>query len=485
MRVYLKGERMQPVNINEIIKHIDEKLIDFYGRELEKDTGMTICDYIASLNLGFADFIEDLKESRKKAKKNRIKTKLNWYACAIRDLGQKKRSSSPFKYYNLLLSQGENLSWDEFVLKYTDFINRWKDGDLMLTEFPFLSVCTLKTKKSAFEKELVIRIIDVIEKAMKNNKEVENVLCDNSFSKGVSLQPLEFIIGPIVSVYSPGSLMLDIYVDSQNRTFLYNDYHVPCSREYGDIMIRSLIPINEITQQETNLRTLSAFDVSLFLYIVNYVYEKDYATFLKTRTFQNYLVDIVKAMYPNEKKLSARLYANVKNSLVKLASLNIKGYRNNQVVSVINFFDSFNLFTDDNGKQVVSLSIGSYMFERISTKKIQHIYSDEVKLIEDRSAQFVYYIFENERQMAYAENRIDVPQEYSYSFLLHKMRFPVRSSVRANMDLIDKIFRLFIDLGILFEWYERKIKCFVVKFKPFTKDDIISLNLNNPTPLLS
>lgn len=472
---------MSGIDINELIRQLDDRLITFYNNEIKPEIDMPLYQYIVSLDINYSDYIEDLSNCRRIAKKARVSARLSWYKRAIRDMEENKTGSIPMKYFNFLLeNKSTALTWEDFKIKYTKIVDAWRDNDKLLTEFPFLPVSTLYTKESAFTKELVINIIDLFEAGLNN----DGVLfIDRADIKDVSLQPLEFLLGPFVSVNSPGSLLLDKELDSQNRTVIYNDYRVPYSKEHGDFIVRSLITLNDITEQITNARTLSAFDVGVFQYVFNYIFEKIYVTFLQTRKFQNYLVDIVRAVFPNVKKLSATHYAQVRNSLVKLSALNIKGIRNNEVAYVINFFDTYSLELDASGKQVVTLGVGSYMYDRISTRKTQLIYSNEVKLIEDKSAQFIYYLFESERQKAYAAGRIGLPLEYNYTFLLHTMRFPSRATVKANMDLIDDIFESFIKLNVLFVSYERKPKCFIVKFKPFTRDDIISLRLTEPAPL--
>lgn len=471
---------MQGIDYDALLNYIDKSLVKYYQNELESQTNKSLGDYIMALNLNYTNYIEDLSGSRRATKKARVNTRLNWHKCALRDLENKNPEGTPMKYYEYLLANGSpDLTWNNFKDKYTKKVNDWKDNDLLLIKFPFLCVSTLFTKESAFSKELTLNIINAFE----NKIIAQYDTGDRAFNKDVFLQPLEFFIGPFVAVNSPGSLLQDKDFDNQNMLIKYEDYNVPYIKGTDNVVIRSLIAVNNITDQETNIRTLTTFDVSLFLYIVNYVYEKDYTTFLRTRKFQNYLVDIVRAMYPGEEKLSSRCYLNVRNSLVKLSALNVKGLRNHEVVSIINFFDSYSLDTEASGKQIVTLSMGSYMFERISTKKIQHLYSHEVALIEDKSAQFIYYLFEGERQKAYATNRINTPQEYNYTFFLHTMRFPKRSTVKANMDLIEGIFKLFMELDVLLLSYERKPRCFVIMFKSFTRDDIISLKLDSPSLL--
>lgn len=471
---------MQSINIDLLINNIDNELIVFFNNEIRDDVGMSLNEYIVSLNLPYRDYIEDPKISRRDAKKARIRTRLNWYNAVFRDFKKFNPNGTSTRYYNYLKTYiAPDLTWEGFIEEYTDIVKEWRENDRLLIEFPFLRTCTIKTKESAFTKELILNIIDVLE------KNIEGLNIYSSYDKGVFFQPLEFLLGPFVSVNSPGVLLTNKEITSDGIPIVYNDYNVPFTKDYGSLVIRSILDTSDITDRETNLRSLSAFDVSLFLYIVNFVCDKDYSTFLQTRKFQNNLSDIVRAMYPNELKPSSRCYSNVRKSLVKLSALNIKGIRGNEVVSVINFFDSYKLDTDGSGRQIVTLSVGSYMYERIATKKIQHLYSHEVERIYDKSAQFVYYLFEGERQKAYATNRITVEQEYNYTFFLHTMRFPVNATVKSNMDLIDNIFKLFVELDIVFTHYERKPKCFVVKFKPFSKEDIIKLKLKTPTLLSS
>jgi hypothetical protein len=468
-----------------IISFLDRSLVKFYNTQLHDVKGMSISDYVTSQSFPLEDYHADISESRRFYKKARTKTKINWHKCALRDLTERKSGSVAVKCYeDLSATHMDNintlslpLSWQKYVSDYTDSLNNWRNkGDCLLTDFPYIHLSTIKTKEIAFNKEVILNIIDLLEKGI-------GVISDNSeYQKGVLLQPLEFLFGPFVSVNSPGAQLLSTEANpNKDSLILYNDYRVPQTENYGDLVIRSLIDTSDITEQETNLRSLSTFDVSVFLYIVNYVCENDYATFLSTRTFQNYLSNIVKAIYPNETRPSSRCYAQVRSSLSKLSSLHVKGIRNDEVVRSIDFFDSYQLYEEDkSGQQVVNLTIGSYMYDRIATKKIQHVYAHEVEQIRDRSTQFVYYVFESERQKAYASNRINGELEYQYTFFLHTMRFPSRSTVKKNMDLIDSIFDSFIRYDILLLSYKRLPKGFLVKFKPFLKDDIAKLRLNEP-----
>lgn len=460
-----------------LISSIERSLINFYNSQLKKDN-ISFYDYVNSLNIPMDDFLADIPESRRFYKKARTKTKINWYKNALRDLELRKKSSAVVKKYNSLAKlSSSTLTWKQYCIDSKEQLEKWRNAsNCLLTDFPFIDYNNDRAKEAAFTKEVILNIIDLLEKGF-------GIISNSSNNyKGVFLQPLEFLLGPIVSVYSPGVQLTN--PDDKIPEVIYDDYHVPNTLEYGELVIRSIMDTSDILEHETNLRSLSAFDVSVFNYIVNYVCENDYATFLSTRKFQNYLSNIVRAMFPNDPNPSGRQFARVRSSLAKLRALHIKGINNKDVVRSIDFFDSYDLYTEEKtGQLVVTISVGSYMYDRIATNKTQLVYKSEVARINDKSAQIVYFVFENERQKAYASNRISTELEYSYTFFTHTMRFSSRNTIKKNMDLIDEIFNSFLEMGLLLNSYTRLSSGFLIKFKPFTRDDIVKLRLSEPSLL--
>lgn len=470
------------IDLSILVSFIDRSLVQFYDTHLFSEYSMSFNEYIISLKLPVEEYYTDLSAYKRFFKKARIKTKINWYKGAIRDLQDKKAGSLPVEAFEVINSSPEYISspitWDKYVEDYTIKLDDWrKVNSFLLTEYPYIHLSSVKSKELAFNKEVVLNIIDLLEK----NIGVDSGL---GYSHDVLLQPLEFLFGPLVSVNSPGVQLSSTVPnpEKEGSIILYDDYRVPYTDAYGDLIIRSLVEKDSIAEQEINLRTLSAFDVSLLLYIVNYVCESDYATFLSTRTFQNEMSAIVKSLYPNESKPSARCYAQVRKSLSKLALLHINYYRDGELIRHINFFDSYEVYEEEgSNRKVVTLTLGKYMYDRISTNKTQVVFAHEVQLLQDRTSQFIYFVLENERQRAYATSKINNEIELSYTFFLHMMRFPSRNSVKNNMLLIESAFKVFIENDILLLSYKKKPKSFLIKFKPFRKEDIAKLRLVEPS----
>lgn len=473
-----------------MIEQMDSSIIQFYENYLFPIKQLSFKEYFHSLNIPVEDLHKDVAGYRRFYKKAKVSTKINWNKYAIRDLKEHKMGSAAEQLFNALCICSEERgipTWESFRDDYLERITTWKADNGLLIDFPLMRFSTNKTKEIAIEKDIYLNIINMLE------EDIGVVSLNGETHKGVLMQPLEFLLGPFVSVNSTGVQMSnkEENPDNTNYPILFDDYHVPGKEE---VVIRSFIDTAKTLNTETNLRTLSTFDISVFLYIVNYIYEKDYATFLSTRAFQDKLSNIVRAVYPNEAKPGARCYEQVRRSLAKLSQLNVRGIRNKEVVQTINFFDYYELSDDkddeklnDMGRsqKLVTLTIGRYMYDRISNKKTQHVYSHEVQLLEDRSAQFVYYVFEGERQRVYASNRIEDELPYSYTFFLHTMRFPSRKQMQSNLDLIESIFKTFIDKNILIQYYRRQSNGFIIQFKPFSKEDAEKLKLSQPSLLPS
>lgn len=469
------------IDINILISLLDHPIVNFYNTYLLQEIKMPFSDYVKSLDLPLNSFYVDIPEYRRFYKKARIKNKINWYGKYMRELDTGKANSVPvMAYRHLLTKQNESepsISWEEYKKEFAKKLDHWRsDNDELLTDFPYMDYCKVKTREIALSKELALNIIDLLEKKFGVvDKESED-------NKGVIIQPLEFLLAPFVSIRSPGVQLqsAEPYDYTKRPTMLFDDYTVPYTENQGKLVIRSLVEISDdITEQDTNIRSLSAFDVQVLFHIINYVLEHDYSTFLSTRTYQKYLSEIVKAVFPNEKRPSSRCYSQVKKSLSKLSSIRVNGIKNGEIVRKIDFFDSYALFPEDKNKQqLVNLTFGNYLFDRITKQKIQRIYQHEVDKIDDRSSRFVFYVFEYERQKAYALGTIEAEQFYEYTFFMHTMRFPSRSNVKKNMDLIESIFKEFVAVNLVFLSYRREAMNFYVKFKPFHEEDIAKLKLD-------
>lgn len=469
------------IDINILITLLDHPIVNFYNTYLLHELKVPFNDYIKSLDLPLDSFYSDIPEYRRFYKKARIKTKINWYDKYMRELATEKTKSVPVLAYRHIQNQSDAdapISWEDYKESFIKKLDRWRtDNDMLLTDFPYMDYCKIKTRELALGKEVALNMIDLLE------KKLGVIDKDSDDNNGVILQPLEFLLAPFVSIHSPGVQLQssDGEVLSKRPLILYDDYTVPYTENQGKLVIRSLVELtDDITEQDTNIRSLSAFDVQVLFYIINYVVEHEYSTFLSTRTFQKYLSEIVKAVFPNDKRPSSRCYSQVKKSLSKLSSISVNGIKNGETVRKIDFFDSYVLFEEDQSKQqLVNLTFGNYLFDRITKQKIQRIYQHEVNKIMDRSSRYVFYVFEYERQKAYASGTIDKEQFYEYTFFMHTMRFPSRSNVKKNMDLIESIFKEFVSENLVFLSYRREVMNFYVKFKPFYDEDIAKLRLDN------
>ena len=123
------------------------------------------------------------------------------------------------------------------------------------------------------------------------------------------------------------------------------------------------------------------------------------------------------------------------------------------------------------------MAAGAYFYERIIAYKIQSVFYNDLERIKDPTAQIVFHVLEIERQKSYVKNLIDCATEYHYTFFADTISFLSLKQVKRILDLIESIFRLFIELDILISSFYRHHNSFIIYFKTYSNADLEKLHL--------
>lgn len=446
--------------IEELAKHIDSNIIDFFNKkhDLFKFPCTTMTELIDETLMDYLEgktSREDLIPIINKIKKSRLQKRARWYKSYINDI-KTINIDDPKHPLASVISMAKSLPVDQYVLMFSDKTideiiedfkikaTDWKnDSNSLLISFPGISSFTNKSIYNSLKNDVIISSWKYIESELAGN--IDSYL---------RMFPEELLEKPL---FSPTSFTLMMETASNNllKEIITDDE--------GEELLEVTVNSGKLTPP----KAMDANDLKLINAFISNInmqeFPREKSVIVDLNTLGKEVVDY---------HVGKNVLNKISNSCRKLVEYNFS-FEEGGSKMYFNLFDNIAIKEDAERPYAIA-QFGEILSNAIIQKKLISITSASYDVLQNNLSKIICYAMKRE-QIANQETRSG---EYSYTYFQKIVRFKLKNK-KKNLQLIQESLQEFVDNKIAIEKFELKNGVFIIHFLPLSYAEIEDLNFDN------